>query len=320
MNTALESRLPIVSLSLNPAIDLTYEISGFLQHDKKSRALSAKYDPGGTGINVGRALEKLNAKSHTCCITAGIMGQFFESMLKQELSSVYTLQVEGETRVNTTILQQSPLHQFEINAPGYTISAQQLDTIISKFLQLCGKGIGILTGSLPPDIPVNTYQSVCSQLQSQGGHAMIDASPDVLKKTLLSSPFLIKPNLHELESLHGKRLTSINQIASEARLIAQQDIHYVCVSLGKDGAILTCPKNSFYCKPPKIDVNSTVGSGDSLLAGLAYAFATNKSPEQALKFAVCCGTGTAKQPGTQLFNLEDIASLSPQTTVKKLNI
>lgn len=320
MNSNTDSRLPIVSLSLNPAVDLTYEISNFLEHDKKSRAISTKFDPGGTGINVGRALEKLKAKSHTCCITAGMMGVFFESMLKQELSNVVTLQVKGETRINTTIVQRFPQHQFEINASGSPITSKQLKTIINKFLQLCGKGIGVLTGSLPPGIPSNTYQNICSQLKNQGASAIIDASPEVMKESLRSNPFLIKPNLYELELLQGKKLSSIDQIASEARLIAQQGVTYVCVSMGVKGAILTCPENSYYCNSPKITVNSTVGAGDSMVAALAYAFAEKKTAKQALKLAVTCGAGTAKQPGTQLFNPEDLDSLSTQITVKALNI
>jgi len=320
VNNETELNLPIVSLSLNPAIDLSYEISSSLEHDKKSRALSTKLDPGGTGVNVGRALEKLKAKSHICCITAGMMGSFFESMLQQELNNITTLQVEGETRINTTLLQQSPPRQFEINALGPPLNSQQLETITQQFLQLCGKGIGILTGSLPLGIPTNTYQNICSKLQNQGGRAIIDASAEVMKKALLSNPFLIKPNLHELKLLQGKQLTKIEHIATEARHIAQQGTSYVCVSLGKKGAILTCPDNSYYCKSPKILVNSTVGAGDSMVAALAYSFAKKEKPEQALKFAVACGAGTAKQPGTQIFNPEDLKSLSTQITVKTLNI
>lgn len=310
---------PIVSLSLNPAIDLTYEVS-HLTHDQKSRSLSTSYDPGGTGINVGRALEKLNAHSYTCCITAGKMGEFLNSMMKQELTNTYCLEVKGETRINTTILQHSPSYQYEINASGPTINPHQLDQIVNQFLTLCGQGIGILTGSLPLGITENTYRNINTKLQKQGGHAIIDAPVAVMKKTLGSKPFLIKPNLHELEILTDKTLSSIDQIAAEARLIVQKGITNVCVSLGENGAILTCSDNSYYCKPPQITPHSTVGAGDSMVAGLAYSFAHKQSPEQALKLAVACGTGTAQQPGTQLFKAKEIEPLLNQISVKTLDI
>ncbi len=310
---------PIVSLSLNPAIDLTYEIND-LQHDQKTRATSSHYDPGGTGINVGRALEKLKANSYTCCITAGKMGEFLHSMLEQELNNITTLQVEGETRINTTLIQQSPQYQYEINAVGPSITPEQLDNILNQFLTLCQQGIGVLTGSLPPGIPDSTYQSINIALQNQGGRCIIDAPVAVMKKALLSNPFLIKPNQHELELLTDKKLNSIAQIAHEARRLVEQGTQYVCVSLAEKGALLTGPDNSYYCNSPKIKVRSTVGSGDSIVAGLAYAFTQNKSPEQALKFAVACGAGTAIQTGTQLFTLADLENLAAEITIKSLDI
>lgn len=311
--------LPIVSLSLNPAIDLTYEIND-LEHDKKTRATSSHYDPGGTGINVGRALEKLKANSFTCCITAGKMGEFLHSMLNQELNNVTTLQIEGETRINTTLIQQKPQYQYEINAVGPSINSEQLDKIISQFLSLCQQGIGVLTGSLPPGIPDKTYQEINLALQKQGGRCIIDAPVNVLTKALLSKPFLIKPNQHELELLTDKKLNSIEQVANEARTLVEQGTQYVCVSLAEKGALLTGADNSYYCNSPKIKVHSTVGAGDSIVAGLAYAFTQNYSPEQALKFAVACGAGTAMQAGTQLFNPNDLENLAEQITIKTLDI
>ena len=319
MKTAISPRHPIVSLSLNPAIDLTYQVDRLI-HDQKSRAASTSYDPGGTGINVGRALEKLNTNSHTCCIIAGTMGKFLDTMLKQELKHISTLQVEGETRINTTILQHSPHRQYEINAAGPTITPQQLEQIIDQFLTICGQGIGILTGSLPPGISDETYLHINTKLKKQGAKAIIDAPLINLKKALISNPFLIKPNLHELELLQNKTLHSIEQIATEARTITQQGTQYVCVSLGEKGAILTTPDNSYFCNSPRIKVISTVGAGDSMVAGLAHAFAQKKSPDQALKLAVACGAGTAKQKGTQLFNLEEIDKLMKEIKVRTLDI
>lgn len=315
----MNTLLPIVSLSLNPAIDLTYELDT-LVHDQKSRAHTTRYDPGGTGINVGRALEKLNNNSHTCCITAGSMGLFLDSMLKQELKNVTSLHIDGETRINTTLVQQSPIRQYEINAVGSTISPEQLEEIIQQFLTLCGQGIGILTGSLPPGIPESSYQDINIRLKNQGARTIIDAPVGSLKKALDSRPFLIKPNLHELEVLRNKSLASIEKIATEARLMAQQDADYICVSLGEKGALLTTPDNSYYCNSPSINMRSTVGSGDAMVAGLAHAFSQGNSPSYALKLAVACGAGTAEKSGTQLFTVDELEDLIKRIDVKTLHI
>lgn len=319
MNASVKSQQPIVSLSLNPAIDLTYEIAE-LKNQQKVRAITTRYDPGGTGINVGRALEKLNANSQTCCVTSGKMGEFLDTLLRQELTRVFILRVEGETRINTTLLQQSPVRQYEINAAGSILLPHQLDEIINKFLEFCGQGLGILTGSLPPSAPDDTYCKINIKLQKQGGRAIIDAPVAVMKKALSSNPFMIKPNLHELELLRKKTLNNIEQIAAEARLIVQEGTKHVCVSLAEKGAILTDRENSFYCNSPEINIHSTVGSGDSMVAGLAYAFAAQKNPKQALKLAVACGAGTAKQAGTQLFKTKDIEMLLKKIEVNTLDI
>jgi len=139
-------------------------------------------------------------------------------------------------------------------------------------------------------------------------------------QAIQSKPFLIKPNHHELEILTNKKLKSIEQIATEARLIANQGTQFICVSLAEKGAILTGPENSYYCNSPAIKVHSTVGAGDSMVAGLAYSFSKNHSAEQALKFAVACGAGTAIQTGTQLFHTNKLTSLSEQITIKILDI
>lgn len=312
-------RPPIVSLSLNPAIDLTYQVPTLI-HDQKSRATATHYDPGGTGINVGRALETLTSNTHTCYITAGKTGEMLDSLIAQELKNTYSLKVNGETRINTTIMQQSPKQQYQVNDLGPAITHIQLEEIIEQFLTLCKQGIGILTGSLPLGIADSTYAEINSRLKQQGGRAIIDAPVNILKQTLNGQPFLIKPNLHELETLCQKSLTSIESVAAEARDLTRLGIEHVCISLAEKGAILTTSENSHYCQSPDIIVASTVGAGDSMVAGLAYSLSLNTPLKEALKFAVACGTGTARQPGTQLFKPEELAQLASQVTVKTLDI
>ncbi len=319
MSVNHKQHLPIVSLSLNPAIDLTYEIAD-LKHDHKTRATKTYYDPGGTGINVGRALEKLQANSYTCCITAGKMGDFLHTMLEQELNNISTLQVSGETRINTTLVQQHAKLQYGINALGPEINAQQLKQISQQFLHLCQQGIGILTGSLPPGITNNCYQQLNLALKQQGGRCIIDAPVAILKPAIQSQPFLIKPNQHELEALTGQTLDSIELVAFEARKLVEQGTQNVCVSMAEQGAILSTAENSYFCNAPQIDMHSSVGAGDSLVAGLAYAFATNKTAAEALKFAVACGAGTASKPGTQLFNTTELDDLLKQISITPLDI
>jgi len=306
---------PVVCLSLNPAIDLTYEIS-HLQHEQKTRAIKTYYHPGGTGINVGRALAQLNIDAITCYTSGGKLGEFLDKLIASELKNTVKLKVSGETRINTTLVQYSPCSQYEINAEGTAMPPTQLNSLKQQFLGLCAGGIGVLTGSLRPDMPISTYADIVRKLNAQGGQAIVDAPAKILAETLKSTPFLIKPNRHELTQLTGKKLDSLDDIIVEAKKITEQGISYVCVSLAEQGALLVDDDKTYYCNLPAIKVNSTVGAGDSLVAGLAYGFAKDMPTSQVLKWAVACGASTSQHPGTALFKLSEVSQLVDKLTVE----
>jgi len=306
---------PIVCLSLNPAIDLTYEIT-HLQHDQKTRAIKTCYHPGGTGINVGRALAQLNIDATTCYTSGGKLGKFLDQLIARELNNTFRLEVDGETRINTTLVQQSSHSQYEINAKGTAITPVQLNAICQQFLTRCKHGIGILTGSLCPGLPLSTYADLVTKMKAQGGRAIVDAPANILAATLNSQPFLIKPNRYELAQLSGKELNTLDDIIVEARKIVTQGIRYVCVSLAAQGALLVDRQDSYYCGLPRIKVDSTVGAGDSLVAGLAYGFAKNKPPAEVLKWATACGACSSQHPGTALFELHEVILLADKLTVE----
>ncbi len=307
----------IVSLSLNPAIDLTYTTDQ-LRHDQKSRSSHTRFDPGGTGINVGRALERLGANTHTYSTVAGFIGHLFQELATQQLKHLTLHPIHGETRINTTILEQATDQQFEINATGPSVSDAELNTLITEFLQLCQNGIGILTGSLLKNNPVNTYQIISNALQQQGGKAVIDAPVHLLKPALESQPYLIKPNRHELECLCQQTLPDIKHITQQSRRLVDQGIRYVCISLGAEGALLSTADRCYFCEAPPIELKSSVGCGDSLLAGLIYALHADMDDQEALQWGVACGSATAAQPGTELFDIQDLPDLIHQCHVKTL--
>jgi 6-phosphofructokinase 2 len=317
MNAEKES-CRIVSLALNPAIDLTYTTDE-LRHDQKSRSSNTRLDPGGTGINVGRALERLGADCHTCSTVAGSIGHLFQELVSQQIKHLTLLPISGETRINTTILEQTRNQQFEINAEGPAVSDAQLTEIITQFLKLCSKGIGILTGSLLKGSPTHTYQIISSAIQQQGGKAVIDAPVHLLQPALQSQPYLIKPNRHELECLCQQTLPDLKSIAAQSRQLVDQGIRYVCVSLGDAGALLSNTDHSYFCTAPSIPQQSSVGCGDALLAGLVYALNKGMDDKEALQWGVACGTATAARPGTELFDIQDLPDLIHQCDVKTLN-
>lgn len=299
---------PIAVLCLNPAVDVTYEVPHLIAN-QKTYASSTRYDPGGNGINVGRALRRLKIAAQTFCVTGGEMGDFLKRMLAKQLEDVFYEEVEGETRINGTILERETDSQFEVSGIGPELSPEHLEHLLRHFLAFASHGYAVITGSIQPNLSTELYADLTRRVREQGGRPVVDAPVKLLKPALEGKPFLIKPNLFELESLLNKPLTGIDAVAEETRRLQRRGIDYVCVSLGPDGALLTGPDNSYHAKAPAVEVCSTVGAGDSMVAGLTAAMAQGEAPFEALRHGVACGSGTVRHAGTELFSAQDITDL-----------
>lgn len=309
---------PIAALCLNPAVDVTYEVAHLIAN-QKTYATSTRYDPGGNGINVGRALRRLQVNAQTFCVVGGEMGEFLKRMLAKQLDNVYYEEVEGETRINGTVLERETDTQYEVSGIGPVLSPEHLEHLVENFLKAVGSGYAVITGSIQPNVSADLYSELAHRVREQGGRAIIDAPVKLLKPALAGKPFLIKPNLFELESLLNKPLTGIDVVAEEARRIQRKGIDYVCVSMGPDGALLVGPDNTYHATAPCVEVSSTVGAGDSMVAGLTAALALGNEPFEALRQGVACGSSTVRHPGTELFTLENMAELMPQIEIQALN-
>ncbi|MCL5285147.1 MAG: 1-phosphofructokinase family hexose kinase [Nitrospirae bacterium] len=308
---------PIATLTLNPAVDVSYEVS-CLVSDQKSHATATRTDPGGNGINVGRALRVLGVPAGNYTLMAGSSGVLLETLLEDQIDHVVCEKVAGETRINATILQADPPAQYEVTGIGPFVSPEVLAKILKQFLDHVGGGYGVLSGSVPPGVPSDIYGSMVRRVRECGGFAVVDAHGDLLRQSLVHRPFLIKPNRYELSLLLGKDVPRIEDVAEEARILVNQGIRYVCVSLGAEGAILSGTEGSFLAKSPPVTVRCTVGSGDSMVAGLIASLSRGESAGEALRLAVACGSGTAAQPGTAIFTADQIRELLPRTSVTPL--
>ncbi len=311
--------LPIAVLSLNPAVDMTYEVPHLIA-DQKAHAVATRFDPGGNGINVGRALKRLDTFAHNYCVVAGEIGQLLEHLLRRQLDHVDYEEVEGETRINGTAIEQHPRAQYEISGIGPAIPPAQLDSLLNRFEQQAGKGFGVLTGSTQSGIPPDLYADLIRRITARGGRAVLDSHDEALRRAIEAQPFLIKPNRYELETLLGRPLKDTETVATEARVLQQRGVNYVCVSLGAEGALLTGPDNSYFAPAPKVTVHSSVGAGDSMVGALVAAFSRGIAPQEALRLGVACATGTVTRPGTELFSPDDVQGYFDGIEVRRLDI
>ncbi len=311
--------LPVAVLSLNPAVDMTYEVPRLIA-DQKARAVATRFDPGGNGINVGRALKRLETFAYSYCVVAGEIGELLKHLLRQQLDWVDYEEVEGETRINGTAIEQHPRAQYEISGIGPSIPPLQLDNLLERFEEQAGKGFGVLTGSTQNGVPPELYADLIRRITARGGRAVVDSHDEALRLAIEAGPFLIKPNRYELETLLGRRLKDTKTVAAEARVLQRSGVNHVCVSLGEDGALLTGPDNSYYAPAPKVDVRSSVGAGDSMVGALVAAFSRDIAPPEALRLGVACATGTVTRPGTELFSADDVQHYFDAIEVRRLDI
>jgi 6-phosphofructokinase 2 len=307
-------------LALNPSVDISYEISQLLEY-QKVRARQTWYHPGGNGINVARALTELAVPVHCCSVIGGESGALLLRLLGDTLGDNHSwLSVPGETRLNTTILQQSPPGQYEITSVGPEVPPEVLAEISDCFLGIVGDGIGVLTGLLPPGVPDSAYRDLAERIRAQGGKAVLDAYGSVLEQALEAKPCLVRLNRYVLEMTIKRRLESTRQVAEAGRAMQQRGIDHLCISLGPEGAILVDAGNSYHCGAPRVHKQSTVGCGDALVAGLIDAVRRGETPEAMLRFGVICGSATASHPGTELFARTDLDVEFPDIEVTRLDL
>jgi len=297
----------VAVLALNPSVDISYEIPQLLEY-QKVRARQTWYHPGGNGINVARSLAELEVPVHCCSTVAGESGDLLLQLLGSTLREHHTwFRVDGETRLNTTILQHSPPGQYEVTSVGPEVIPETLADISECYLGMVGSGIGVLTGLLPPGVPKTCYRDLAERIHAQGGRVVVDAYGKVLDFALHTSPFMVRLNRYVLEMSIMRRLDTTQWVAEAGRGMMRHGIGYLCISLGHDGAILIDADNSYHCGAPKVHKQSTVGCGDALVAGLIAASLKGESTQEMLRFGVICGSATASHPGTELFSRDELA-------------
>jgi 6-phosphofructokinase 2 len=307
---------PIVTLTLNPSVDVTYEIETLVD-DRKVHADAYRYDPGGNGVNVARALSRLQVPAHACFVAAGEVGQLLQRLLQRQVANAHALWVDGETRINVTLEQRTPGAQYEVIGVGPRLDADVLARMTQTVEHLAGGGYAVLTGSLPPGLPADTYTRLAAGLATRGARVVLDMQGDALRAVLASRPFLIKPNRYELEQLVGRALPTLDAVRDAACGVQAAGVEHVCVSLGADGALLAHPHGVWHGRAPRVAVRSTVGAGDSMLAGLVAALARGGDAGDALRLGLACGSGTAAQPGTELFDAAALPALLADAAVER---
>jgi 6-phosphofructokinase 2 len=295
----------IITYTANPAIDVWAQCDKVVVTEK-TRIRDVRYDPGGGGINVARVLVTLGVPALPVYLAGGATGPLFETLLQRVLAHGLKIDIEGDTRLSQVIYDRMTGKEYRFVPEGPQISAVEAETVLQTVSDLAGRHKAgdwfVVSGSMPRGLPVHHYLDLAERMQAKGLRFALDCSGPALRKTCEAADIdLLKVSKGELAEITHHALTSRGAIESAAQdLVATGRIKQVLVSLGPDGAILAHKGGIISASAIPVDVKSTVGAGDSFLAGFLYGLDQKAGLETALQLAIKAGSTACLNPGTQL--------------------
>ena len=299
----------IYTLTLNPSVDYIVEADE-IHLGSLNRSSNETKLPGGKGINVSRVLRSLGVESKATGFIGGFTGRYVEEFLNSEDVQTSFINVEGDTRINIKLKAAS---ETEINARGPEISAKAISSLKEQIKQL-GKGdYLVLAGSIPSSMPDSIYEEIVRICKDTGAEVIVDAEGDLLKNILVHRPFLIKPNHHELGQFFNKEITEADEAIFYGKKLVEAGAKNVIVSLAEKGAVYINENEAYKADVPQGEVKSSVGAGDSMVAGFLAQYLKSGNRKEAFRYSVASGSATAFSIG--LCTPEKVESLLKEVKI-----
>ena len=307
----------ILTLTLNPALDLTVQMSR-MEPGQVNRSDAMHTHAAGKGVNVAQVLADLG---HQLTVS-GFLGednlQAFETLFAKRGFVDAFIRVPGETRSNLK-LAEADGRITDINGPGPLVSAAAQQALLDRLDQIApGHDAVVVAGSLPKGISPAWLQALVERLKNLGLNVALDTSGEALREALKASPWLIKPNTEELADVLGCEVVSVAAQAEVASRLHAQGIEHVVISHGADGVNWFSVGSAMHATPPKVSVVSTVGAGDSLLAGMLHGLLSADTPEQTLRTATAIAAMAVTQIGFGIGDAAQLARLEQGVRVRPL--
>jgi 6-phosphofructokinase 2 len=300
----------IATLTMNPAIDESASVD-YVVSETKLRCSPARYDAGGGGINVARAATRLGGQALAIYVAGGPAGELLGERLDSEGVPRLALPIAGWTRRNLNVRETATGRQYRFVFPGPPLDEADGARVLETLEALSPRpAFLIASGSLPPGAPADLYGAVAEIARRRGMRFLLDSSGEPLSQALRKGVFLVKPSLREFGQLVGEAATEEPELTREARrLIARGACEVVVLSLGGGGALWVTHEESGRILAPAVPVASSVGAGDTLVAGIAVSLVRGHPLRDAVRFGVAAAAATCMNAGTQLCRLEDAERL-----------
>jgi 6-phosphofructokinase 2 len=279
---------------------------------------SETYYAAGKGIDVSRVIRELEGQSVALGLIGGYDGLHLEGLLINAGVMTQFTKISNETRMNIILKENSTSRQFVISASGPEVTATEIGQFYNNLLEIKDMDYLVLCGSLPRGLTPNIYGQLILAGRKKSAVIFLDADGSALKDSIDYLPTGIKPNIHELSRLVGKDLKDESEIIKTCDQIHQKGIKYVLVSRGKDGLILSTKGEKLKAVTPPLKSESSVGAGDSTVAGFIWGHSLGKDLAECLQLACAAGAATAQSPGTELCHKDGIERILPLVEIISL--
>lgn len=308
----------ILTVTLNPALDVLTTIDR-VSDTHKMRCGPVIKHPGGGGVNVARVLHRLGAHSVAVYLAGGVTGERHHQLMSAEKVRCHVMPIAEETRESFSVHETSSGHDYRFVLPGPQVSAVEYEAGFDYVAQHLPKQFLVLSGGLAPNIPDNFYARLAQVAKAQGVRVVLDASGPALAQALKVGVFLFKPSLRELRDLTGQALPDEDaQVQAARHLIQSGQAEIVAVSLGAEGAMVVSATESWRAHGLAVEVQTTIGAGDSFVAGMVWALSRGDPLLKAFQFGMAAGAAALLAPGTALAQAPDVHRLLPQVVVQAL--
>lgn len=314
----------IVTVTLNPCVDRTLFVSGLRLHDT-NRVTQTEIDAGGKGLNLSRIAHRLGAETVALGFLGGEAGTYVRERMAQEGVTERCTPIAAPTRTNVSI-ESGDGPPTTLNEAGPQISTEEFEALRAELTAQAKAGEWVVfAGSVPPSLPRTVVAQLARCAHEAGCRVMVDADGEVMQHAMNEPIDFIKPNRSEAERLLGRELPEINDVADAARELHERlrdqgsELGLVVVSLGAEGAVMASPNGIWQGHPIPVEARSTIGSGDSMVAGILTALTSGLAEPDALRYGLAAGAATAMTSGSDIGHRSDFDALLPQARVQPLS-
>jgi len=307
----------ITTICLNPSFDKAAEMDS-LKLGEVNRIRELREDLGGKGINVAVVAQRLGLDVQCVGVMGENGGDQLSAMMDQEHLKHHFLRVPGRVRTNLKLMVKDEKGITELNEAGARLSPEHL----SAFFDLAREktrdsDLVVLTGSVPPGCPQGVYRDLMKSLE--GKKCILDSEgPELELAAKGAHPFLIKPNLHEMETTLGLELRTMRSIRDAALLFIRLGVEHAVISMGAMGAMYVDTERTLFAPALRVATKSTVGAGDAMIGGMLLGYEKEGDMGKAFRYGVAAGAASVMTEGTQLIIPEDFYNLLDQVRVQEV--